>query len=141
MSDADTYNAAQRERARAALAGRKYDPSSARTSPNTTTTWTSTTLTQTFKPNSPSLLQQRIGGERQSAKSKALDSAFFDTMASSKPTIVGRTGLPQAAIQGRIANDGSVIKKSANGQQGQAGSKKHNKANKRKKQRSGAGFD
>ena len=63
-------------------------------------------------------------------------------MASSKPTIVGRTGLPTAAIQGRIANDGSLLTKPATGpHQPQSNSKKHNKANKRKKQRSGAGFD
>lgn len=131
--DPDQYNAAQRERARAALVGRKFDPVFAH-------------LAEDDDDLDDFGLQAEMGqmgrskGPRQSAKSKALDSAFFDTMASSKPTIVGRTGLPQAAIQGRVANDGSLIKKTVQ-QQGQASSKKHNKANKRKKQRSGAGFD
>ncbi|EST06676.1 GTP binding domain protein [Kalmanozyma brasiliensis GHG001] len=139
--DADTYNAAQRERARAALAGRKYDPSTAHLAEHEAADGDFDDLDADLQAELAELTRSRGSGvPRQSAKSKALDSAFFDTMASSKPTIVGRTGLPTAAIQGRIANDGSVIK-IGSGQQGQAGSKKHNKANKRKKQRSGAGFD
>ncbi|SPO20442.1 probable LSG1 - Large-Subunit GTPase involved in 60S ribosomal subunit biogenesis [Ustilago trichophora] len=134
--DADLYNSAQRDRARAALAGRKYDPSTAHLAEHDVDD-----LDLDLQAELAELTRRKASGApRQSAKSKALDSAFFDTMASSKPTIVGRTGLPTAAIQGRIANDGSVIRKPT-GQQEKAGSKKHNKANKRKKQRSGAGFD
>lgn len=134
--DADVYNAAQRDRARAALAGRKYDPSSSQLAEHDVDD-----LDLDVQAELAQLTRRKASNvPRQSAKSKALDSAFFDTMASSKPTIVGRTGLPTAAIQGRIANDGSVIR-TPTGQQEKAGSKKHNKANKRKKQRSGAGFD
>ncbi|GAC73999.1 predicted GTP-binding protein MMR1 [Moesziomyces antarcticus T-34] len=135
--DSDVYNAAQRERARAALAGRKYDPSTAHLAEH------ADELDADLDGELAEMARSRApAGPRQSAKSKALDSAFFDTMASARPTIVGRTGLPTAAIQGRIANDGSVIKQAPGANaQGQANSKKHNKANKRKKQRSGAGFD
>ncbi|PWY97257.1 putative LSG1-large-subunit GTPase [Testicularia cyperi] len=134
--DADEYNAAQRDRARAALSGRKFDPAA---------------LAENLDDDMDSLLlgsssSVRPGGRgqpKQSAKSKALDSAFFDTMSSSRPTIVGRTGMPTAAIRGRIANDGSVVKGLSPGQSlvQASNGKKHNKANKRKKQRSGAGFD
>lgn len=136
--DAEVFNAAQRERARAALAGRKYDPKSAHLAEHDVDDLDADLQSELAE------LTQRTASRtpRQSAKSKALDSAFFDTMASSKPTIVGRTGLPTAAIQGRIANDGSLLTKPATGpHQPQSNSKKHNKANKRKKQRSGAGFD
>ncbi|SJX60809.1 probable LSG1-Large-Subunit GTPase involved in 60S ribosomal subunit biogenesis [Sporisorium reilianum f. sp. reilianum] len=145
--DADTFNAAQRERARAALAGRKYDPSHLAEHADAATATAAggvdiDDLDADLQAELAELTKRRgTGVVRQSAQSKALDSAFFDTMASSKPTIVGRTGVPTAAIQGRIANDGTVIRGGAQQQQGQAGSKKHNKANKRKKQRSGAGFD
>ncbi|CDW96598.1 hypothetical protein [Sporisorium scitamineum] len=148
--DADTYNAAQRERARAALAGRKYDPSTAAhlAEHNDTATTAGVDvddLDADLQADLAELTKRKSSGVvRQSAKSKALDSAFFDTMASSRPTIVGRTGVPTAAIRGRIADDGTVIRNGAGQQQqgqGQANSKKHNKANKRKKQRSGAGFD
>lgn len=140
--NADSYNAQQRERARAALSGRKFDPSSLAEHDE-----------DDFELDSKSdfASQARQFGSnvpRQSLRSKALDSAFFETMASSRPTIVGRTGVPTAAIRGRVANDGSLIQ---NAQLNQASAslqgnsngtnKKHNKANKRKKQRSGAGFD
>ncbi|TKY90980.1 hypothetical protein EX895_000979 [Sporisorium graminicola] len=146
--DADTYNAAQRERARAALAGRKYDPSTAahlaEHDDHTTTGGVDVDdLDADLQAELAELTKRRgTGLVRQSAKSKALDSAFFETMASSKPTIVGRTGVPTAAIQGRVANDGTLIRNGGQQQgQGQEKTKKHNKANKRKKQRSGAGFD
>lgn len=139
--DPDLYNSAQRERARAALAGRNYDPSTAHHLAENTQGDDIDDLDADIQAELAELSRRKASGvPRQSAKSKAIDSAFFDTMASSKPTIVGRTGLPQAAIQGRIANDGSVIKKPLGGAEAK-GSKKHNKANKRKKQRSGAGFD
>lgn len=141
--DPDLYNSAQRERARAALAGRKYDPSTAHHLAEHDADDLDDLDTDIQAELAEQTRHKASGVPRQSAKSKAIDSAFFDTMASSKPTIVGRTGLPQAAIQGRVANDGTVIKKSAASAagEGKAGSKKHNKANKRKKQRSGAGFD
>ncbi|KIS72337.1 putative 60S ribosomal biogenesis GTPase subunit [Mycosarcoma maydis] len=145
--DADLYNAAQRERARAALAGRKYNASTAANlaeyADATSGAADMDDLDADLQTELAALTKRQGSGvPRQSAKSKALDSAFFETMASSKPTIVGRTGMPTAAIQGRIANDGSVIRNGgAQQQQGQSNSKKHNKANKRKKQRSGAGFD
>ncbi|GAC99510.1 nucleolar GTP-binding protein 2 [Pseudozyma hubeiensis SY62] len=136
--DADVYNAAQRERARAALAGRKYDPTTAE---HTDADVDIDDLDSDLTAELAELTKRKSSGvPRQSAKSKALDSAFFDTMASSKPTIVGRTGMGMAAIQGRIANDGSVIRNGGKEQE-KVGGKKHNKANKRKKQRSGAGFD
>ncbi|CCF51238.1 hypothetical protein NDA11_001826 [Ustilago hordei] len=141
--DPDLYNSAQRERARAALAGRKYDPSTAHHLAEHDADDLDDLDTDIQAELAEQTRRKASGVPRQSAKSKAIDSAFFDTMASSKPTIVGRTGLPQAAIQGRVANDGTVIKNSAASAtgEGKAGSKKHNKANKRKKQRSGAGFD
>jgi len=86
----------------------------------------------------------------QGAKSKALDSAFFRSSLASgagmaaRPSIMGRRATPGAsAVEGRIGPDGLPVAGARLGSEaGGLGSKKHhNKGGKRKKVRSGSGYD
>ncbi|KAK0563914.1 hypothetical protein OC844_001963 [Tilletia horrida] len=88
-----------------------------------------------------------LGGNEQGAKSRALDSAFFRSSMggglAARPTVKGRRATPGAnVIQGRIGPDGTPLKGAGAGSEaGGMGSKKHFKGAKRKKVRSGAGYD
>ncbi|PWN54412.1 P-loop containing nucleoside triphosphate hydrolase protein [Violaceomyces palustris] len=126
--DADLFNEEQRNRARESLKGRRYDPTKEEGEEEDGRS--STTTKTASKP----------GG----AKSSALDRDFFDSSNDSKPKIMGRKGIASDRLRGRVNDDGTVnasvggMKESLSSS---GGGKKHNKANKRKKNRSGAGFD
>lgn len=134
----DEFNAAQRAKARAALSGRRLAPPA----PNG----------QTFvDPDAGLALNDHAPagptGQAPGKKTRALDAAFFGN-GGSGVVQMGRKGTPGArALHGRVNNDGTV----AAGQQQNNGSefaaqqgssrKKHFKGNRRKKERSGQGFD
>ncbi|MCO5588265.1 hypothetical protein L7F22_042220 [Adiantum nelumboides] len=125
-TDADTFNASQRAHARELLSGRKLAPP---TDPAKTNALGD--LAPANKTNTPG------------RKSKALDAAFFGTTGSGVVTM-GRKQAPGAALRGKVNNDGTqVLSTGRPGAQPTVvpSSKKHHKGNKRKKERSGQGFD
>ncbi|KAN0060323.1 hypothetical protein ACQY0O_007652 [Thecaphora frezii] len=149
--DADEFNAAQRERARAALAARKLEHKSQQGGGASANAAGIDDLDLDLDDDplqaavaAARLRQRAAPGAGRSAKSLALDSAFFDSFATGRPIVQGRKGMGGVqAIRGRIGNDGTVVENpdaAAGGVAGKGG-KKHHKGNKRKKQRSGAGFD
>lgn len=117
--DADEYNAEQRQRARDALKGRKYDP----------------VLADAALANRT----LRLGGG--GAKTRALDVAFFATVQDSGAMVKGRKGQPgRGVVQGRFAADGTPLAPP----QGEAlggRSKKHFKRRQGKVRYAGVGAD
>lgn len=89
--DAGEHNAAQRQRAREALKGRRYDPALA-----------DAEMAATVNGGAVA----RPAG----AKSRALDAAFFATGTNNGAMAKGRKGLPgKGVIQGRLGPDGKPI--------------------------------
>ncbi|EPQ29138.1 uncharacterized protein PFL1_03426 [Pseudozyma flocculosa PF-1] len=157
--DGDEFNAAQRQRIRAALAARRQEAAKAGGGGGNAAAaeerlqgqfGDDVDLDDLDEADLDAMIaaaatrNRATPTARPSAKSLALDSAFFDAFASSRPNIQGRKGMGGVdAIRGKIANDGTSVgpeATTANLMAAKAG-KKHHKANKRKKQRSGAGFD
>ncbi|PWN87750.1 P-loop containing nucleoside triphosphate hydrolase protein [Acaromyces ingoldii] len=143
-TDPDDFNAAQRARARAALAGRRFAPTAAVPSGE-----------QTIEEGQDldDIGLESFNGDGlvpapapQGKKSSALDRAFFDSGASARPAYKGRARPATDALRGRINPDGTAAATKADGSSstqppaGMNAGKKHFKGNKRKKQRSGQGY-
>lgn len=162
-TDADAFNAEQRDIARAALAGRKYGPISRvpahavnyvpfhgaavggirSPDPGAATEDDPDLDFDGAVDAAAGVTRARAAPQaRQGAKSLALDSAFFDSGAASRPSIKGRRAPATSALAGRVAPDGTIIAAPAAGthRTAEKGGKKHHKAHKRAKQRSGAGY-
>ncbi|CAO1633735.1 unnamed protein product [Parajaminaea phylloscopi] len=118
----DEYNAEQRQRAREALKGRRYDPA----------------LADAGGGGNLGPGGRPLGG----AKSRALDAAFFATGNAGGVQMKGRKGLPgRGVVQGRLAADGTPL--TVQGvQQAQPGpGKKHYKRREGKIRYAGAGAE
>lgn len=110
--DEDEFNAAQRQRAREALKGRRYDPLKAED--------------EDASGTANAAPVARIG-----AKSRALDAAFFSTGQDGGARAKGRKGQPgSGVVSGRVGADGKPMSRaeaaSAQGMAaGASGGKKH----------------
>lgn len=123
--DADAFNAAQRDAARAALAGRRYAP----------------ILAEHEEAAALAAAKNKSSAKpQQGARSKAIDTAFFEQPEAAKPSTKGRSALVPVGIRpGRMNADGTPANVAPGVDEAQIRSKKHFKG-KKGKQRSGQGF-
>ena len=131
--DADKFNAEQRNAARAALAGRRYAP----------------LLAEEEEARAAAAAKAaKLAPRPQGAKSKAIDSSFFEQEAASRPAVKGRSGNAMHSLRNRLNPDGTPLSKeqvaelmAAEAALVNKNGKKHNKSSRRRvKQRSGQGF-
>lgn len=131
-TDADDFNAAQRAHARQMLAGRRLAPPTV-------------VAGRSVDPDAGTALDDLAPAAQTAVpagrKSSALDAAFFGSSGSGVVTM-GRKQAPGSALRGRVNADGTA----ASGPGGApvpaaSGGKKHFKGSKRKKERSGQGYD
>ena len=126
--DADEFNASQRAHARELLSDRKLAPPTELAK-----------LNGRFYPESASTAAANKSGTG-GRKSNALDAAFFGTMGSGMVTM-GRRQAPGSALRGKVNNDGTSTGRPGAQPTVVPSGKKHHKGNKRKKERSGHGFE